>query len=159
MASIDLYTKQQIDAKIPSTSGASVGDVLTFNGTSTEWAAGGGGSGGVSAHTYASFGALVTDILAHPNGILTHDHSVSGLGLMSFRLDTNAVYFDIDYTVNDGSSGTGVMIGAGSSTIISNSSTATSISINRTTVYATAGGNTVSTYTLSVGISTITYYY
>lgn len=43
MASIDLYTKQQIDAKIPDTSGASSGDVLTFNGSANVWAAASGG--------------------------------------------------------------------------------------------------------------------
>lgn len=156
MASIDLYTKQQIDAKIPDTTGASSGDVLTFNGSANVWAAPSGGAG-VTAHTYASFGALVTDILAHPNGILKHDHSVSGLGLMDFNLGTNAVTFLINYTTRDGS--TGVMIGAGDSSSISNSSTATSINIDRTTAYATGSGNTISTYTIAVSIATLTFYY
>ena len=46
MATIDIYSKAQMDAKLPPTTGASSGDVLTFDGTNTDWAAGGGGGGG-----------------------------------------------------------------------------------------------------------------
>ena len=50
MATVEFYSKAQVDAKIPSaaqlvptTSGATSGDVLTFDGSSVGWAAGGGG--------------------------------------------------------------------------------------------------------------------
>lgn len=53
MATVEFYSKGQVDAKIPSaaqlvpsTSGATSGDVLTFDGSSVGWAAGGGGGGG-----------------------------------------------------------------------------------------------------------------
>lgn len=52
MPTVDIYSKQQVDALIPSanqlvpsTSGASSGDVLTFDGSNVGWAAGGGGGG------------------------------------------------------------------------------------------------------------------
>ena len=53
MATVEFYSKGQVDAKIPSaaqlvpsTSGATSGDVLTFDGSNVGWAAGGGGGGG-----------------------------------------------------------------------------------------------------------------
>lgn len=53
MAALNVYSKEQVDALlpdsselVPSTSGASSGDVLTFDGSSVGWAAGGGGGGG-----------------------------------------------------------------------------------------------------------------
>ena len=61
MASIDLYTKQQIDAKIPDTTGVTSGYVLTFNGTNTVWASAGGGGG--SANTGDILAATVARIL------------------------------------------------------------------------------------------------
>lgn len=48
MATIDIYSKAQIDAKLPPTTGAANGDVLTFDGTNTVWAAGGGGGGSLT---------------------------------------------------------------------------------------------------------------
>ena len=52
----DLPTSEEL---VPDTAGASSGDVLTFNGSSVGWAAGGGGS--QTAHTYATLDALLTD--------------------------------------------------------------------------------------------------
>lgn len=53
MATVEFYSKAQVDAKIPSaaqlvptTSGATSGDVLTFDGSSVGWVAAGGGGGG-----------------------------------------------------------------------------------------------------------------
>ena len=82
MPTVDIYSKGQTDtllsAKanttdlpssaqlVPSTSGATAGDVLTFDGSSVDWAAG-GGSSGMTRHTYATFGAMRNDILAHFN--------------------------------------------------------------------------------------------
>ena len=71
MASIDLYTKQQIDAKLPDTSGASSGDVLTFNGTNTEWAApSGGGSRTITNLT------TVADVFNAINNIAVGDEII-----------------------------------------------------------------------------------
>ena len=157
MASIDLYTKQQIDAKIPSTSGASSGDVLTFNGSANVWAAPGGGGSGISAHTYTTYGALITDILAHPSGLLAHDHSLNALSDLNFKLGTNAVDLHNSYIAKDGS--TGLFISEDTTGDISDSSTATTATFNRTTVYATGSGNTINTNSTVVDISKLIFYY
>ena len=43
MTSMNLYSKEQIDDKIPPTTGASVGDVLTVGSSGTEWSTPSGG--------------------------------------------------------------------------------------------------------------------
>ena len=56
---------------VPSTSGITDGYVLTNDNGTPAWKAGGGGGGsGITSHTYATIGALVTDIMAHPASIL-----------------------------------------------------------------------------------------
>ena len=76
MASIDLYTKQQIDAKIPDTSGASSGDVLTFNGSNNVWAA--ISAGGLSKITFDTWAELKTYILAHSDAVIIARGAYSG---------------------------------------------------------------------------------
>ena len=44
MTSINVYSKEQIDTKVPPTTGASVGDVLTVGSSGVEWATPSGGS-------------------------------------------------------------------------------------------------------------------
>ena len=79
MPTVDFYSKGQTDSLlsakanatdlpssaqlVPSTSGASSGDVLTFDGSNIGWAAGGSGGSGITAHTYASFNALLNDFV------------------------------------------------------------------------------------------------
>lgn len=48
---------------VPSTSGASSGDVLSFDGTNIGWNT--GGSSGMSVHTYTSMTDIYNDIVAH----------------------------------------------------------------------------------------------
>ena len=69
MTNLNIYSKEQIDAKIPATSSASNGDVLTFNGTSTEWAPASGG-GGMSAHTFNDTASLKTALTNNPNALV-----------------------------------------------------------------------------------------
>ena len=80
MVTVDFYSKGQTDtllsAKanstdlpassqlVPATTGASAGDVLTFDGSAVGWSAGGGG-GGMSVHTYTSMTDIYNDIVAH----------------------------------------------------------------------------------------------
>lgn len=45
MATVNFYSKEQIDEKIPDTAGASQGDVLTVGASGTEWATPSGGGG------------------------------------------------------------------------------------------------------------------
>lgn len=66
MATVEFYSKGQVDAKIPSaaqlvpsTSGATSGDVLTFDGSSVGWAAGGGGGGGETVTDVTSISQLL----------------------------------------------------------------------------------------------------
>lgn len=75
MASIDLYTKQQVDALIASAGGlpdptsASVGDVLTLDSNKDPaWTA--AASGGMTAHTYTSFDDMMADLVSHPEAIV-----------------------------------------------------------------------------------------
>lgn len=86
MPTVDIYSKGQTDALlsakansadlpssaqlVPSTSGASSGDVLTFDGSSVGWAAGGSGGSGIIAHTYTNYADLRADLLAHPFAII-----------------------------------------------------------------------------------------
>lgn len=65
MATVEFYSKAQVDAKIPSaaqlvptTSGATSGDVLTFDGSDVGWAAAGGG--GLPDPASASAGDVLT---------------------------------------------------------------------------------------------------
>ena len=58
MTNVNFYSKEQIDAKVPDSSAASVGDVLTIGtGGTHEWAAGGGG---LPDPTSASAGDVLT---------------------------------------------------------------------------------------------------
>lgn len=99
MASIDLYTKQQIDAKLPDTTGAATGDVLTFNGSGNAWTAipdqlpatgtasagdiltldsnkdpawSAAPSSGMAAHTFTTFGEIYAAINAHRDAIIKY---------------------------------------------------------------------------------------
>lgn len=127
MTNINIYSKEQIDAKIPSTTGASSGDVLTFNGSSTEWAPASGGSG-MARHTYNNAGELVTDIIAHPHGFLRYEGSNK---FKSFELDIQSstiTFYDTE--ILDGTLTSVIYIYAGHATY-STSSTSDTISINR----------------------------
>lgn len=164
MPTVDFYSKGQTDtllsAKanstdlpssaqlVPSTSGATSGDVLTFNGSSTEWAAAGGGSG-IQAHTYSTFGALYDDIILHPRGIIqTFDDDK--LKIINIYVDNNTVkllYFNAvvgnsnwNYTRAD-------------IAIDHNSGSTVSATGNRVT-----GGN-VSSQSVTIYINRFVYYY
>lgn len=74
MATLKIYSKDQTDALlankadtsalpaasqlVPSTSGAASGDVLTVGASGPEWATPGGGSSGLTAHTYNTWEEL-----------------------------------------------------------------------------------------------------
>ena len=93
MPTVDFYSKGQTDtllsAKanttdlptsaqlVPATSSASAGDVLTFDGSSIGWSAGGSG-GGLSKVTFSTWAELKTYILAHPNALIIGVGKYSG---------------------------------------------------------------------------------
>lgn len=55
---------------VPSTSGITDGYVLTNDNGTPTWMAGSGGGGSI-IHTYSTVGAFATDLLAHPNAVMT----------------------------------------------------------------------------------------
>lgn len=78
---------------VPSTSGVTDGYVLTNDNGTPAWKAGGGGGGGMTAHTYATWGALVNDMIAHPNFILTIENIVARASIGSVY---TFIYYDYD---------------------------------------------------------------
>lgn len=74
MPTVDIYSKQQVDALIagagglPDPTSASAGDVLTLDSNKDPaWVAPSGG--GITKHTYSTFGEFITDYLNHPLAI------------------------------------------------------------------------------------------
>ena len=103
MATVNFYSKEQIDEKIPDTAGASQGDVLTIGASGTEWAT---PSGGMTAHTYTTVGEFSADYIAHPNAILrpndifdiTNPSNAGNLNILLSRVvyrDSNKNSYDI----------------------------------------------------------------
>ena len=107
MASIDLYTKQQIDAKIPSTSGASSGDVLTFNGSATVWAAPGGG--GASLEDDTIWQMILASIKSAPSNASSENYKIQIWDMVK------------DATTNDTSISIGTTKTIGGKTVVFNS--------------------------------------
>ena len=112
MPTVDFYSKSQMDTKlsnkadtsslptssqlVPSTSGASSGDVLTFDGSSVGWAAGGGGGSGITAHTYSTLGDMINDLISHPNAIvLVHCTADYDVHCICDIFDSGSNYRDI----------------------------------------------------------------
>lgn len=151
MTSMNLYSKEQIDDKIPPTTGASVGDVLTVGSSGTEWSTPSGG--GITAHRYSTFGELVTDYMAHQDGILNSVYKQDVVMVVAFKMikdgnNAKVAYFQYDSTN---------LIVARPDTSITPSSTATSITMTR--FLRDLSSNTTSTGTETLYISQLVYYY
>lgn len=74
MPSINMYTKEQVDAKVPPTTNASAGNVLTLDSNKDAvWQAPSGG--GITAHSYATYGEMYADMHTHSYAILRLDAS------------------------------------------------------------------------------------
>lgn len=76
MTNLNIYSKEQIDAilptssqLVPSTSGASLGDVLTYDGSDISWAPSSGGST-FTEHTFSTAGNLAQALIDHPYAIV-----------------------------------------------------------------------------------------
>lgn len=77
MTTIQIYDKSQVDALIagagsglPDSTSASAGDVLTLDSNKDpEWSTPATPSAGITAHTYSTLGAFVSDYIAHPLAI------------------------------------------------------------------------------------------
>lgn len=70
MTNLNIYSKEQIDVKIPDNTSASVGDVLAKGTNGNEWITPSGGGSGITAHTYSYQDDMELDIIQHPLAII-----------------------------------------------------------------------------------------
>ena len=103
MPTVDIYSKQQVDALIagagglPDPTSASAGDVLTLDSNKDPaWSA--PSSGGITKHTYSTFAALYADVLTHSDGILVYNGPILTSDGGTSKCQTVNAYLD---TSND----------------------------------------------------------
>jgi len=92
MATVEFYSKTQVDAKVPDSSAASVGDVLTIGtGGVHEWAAGGGGGGRTITEIGTGGTATASEILTAIENCEVGDKIIGNS--LSFNANTMALDF------------------------------------------------------------------
>lgn len=165
----DVMSQKAVTDNLPSSSQlvptlGSAGQVLTVNsgGTGTEWITPSSGSSGISAHSYTTMGELVTDIIAHPIGILQYigsDNASSMLFNLSVR-DTTTVKINEQSIFGYSSNGDVVDIYAGSAQY---TKTSTSLVLTiyrfRKTITNTTITNGGSSNQQNYPVSMLRYYY
>lgn len=187
MTTVDFYSKGQTDALlsnkadttalptssqlVPSTSGASSGDVLTFDGSSVGWSAGGGGGGGTSlttkqilqlfssmCHISSDYGNSVRGKFIYPSDTGSDGwqsvECVSRTGVVSTPSDISVTFMNIPITITFFASATAsanITFTNGSSKVqglkyIKLQPTCTNVTGNTTTSVITSVSNVVSYY-------------